>query len=55
MVCFVQELLKLATLLYSASRVEEESEEGGVGVSGLGDDEAEPPLTSQVMCSTDSS
>lgn len=50
-----QELLKLATLLYSASRIEEEDlgRQGGRGGGGgvvpvSGEDEAEPPLTSQV-------
>lgn len=44
----LQELLKLATLLYSASRAEEGDfeAEGGGGSSAV--DEAEPPLISQV-------
>lgn len=50
----LQELLKLATLLYSASRVEQDDTGGGGGGGGGGavsstfaDDEAEAPLTSQ--------
>ncbi|CAN0287693.1 unnamed protein product [Ectocarpus fasciculatus] len=52
----VKELLKLATLLYSASRVEQDDTGGGGGGGGGGgsavsstfvDDEAEAPLTSQ--------
>ncbi|CAN0024380.1 unnamed protein product [Ectocarpus sp. 4 AP-2014] len=48
----VKELLKLATLLYSASRVERDDTSGGGGGGGavsstFADDEAEAPLTSQ--------
>ncbi|CAN0404809.1 unnamed protein product, partial [Laminaria digitata] len=46
-------LLKLATLLYSASRVEEEGVAeggggGGGGISGFGDNEPESPLVAQI-------
>ncbi|CAN0225516.1 unnamed protein product, partial [Ectocarpus sp. 6 AP-2014] len=50
----VKELLKLATLLYSASRVEQNDTGGGGGGGGgaasstFADDEAEAPLTSQL-------
>ncbi|CBN77295.1 putative: flagellar associated protein, qilin-like protein [Ectocarpus siliculosus] len=51
----VKELLKLATLLYSASRVEQNDTGGGGGEGGgaasstFADDEAEAPLTSQAV------
>lgn len=51
-----QELLKLATLLYSASRVEQEDDvDRGVtssGIVGAGDDDNDPPLISQARTST---
>lgn len=49
----LQELLKLATLLYSASRVEEDDAKEDDGrASGVGDDDAEAPLISQVHAGT---
>ena len=48
--CYVQELLKLATLLYSANRVEDDDDgDDNHGVPEFGgEDNIEPSLTSQV-------